>query len=410
MIEELADPDAALAELGDETVEALAGVPLAVGGPVTGDREAADRGPPGARIPAAFPAHREGAVEDERPQRVGMAEGVGLGEVGAVGVAVHLDVVVVAERRPDIVDVVGDRRGPVGIEARPELVGALAEADRVGGAADLHVATVDRLRVAGPTGIDEQHLAVLEQAGERRRVVLGTADRAIARAAFDRDQHATGRRLAIVTRPDREADRDLAERRIGALVREVDRPATEPGRQPRLIAARLQVVEADAVGGDRIGRCDRARGGGRVRPCRGRLVTIAATRADQADDGQRARDEGGRGNRPRAAPAFSSGRAHPRPARVARRGPGSPASRPRGARRPAARGPGSTRRPDPPARPRSRAASARPARCRARSWRSCGSRSSKVRSADPRGPPLPTWEPAPPREPAPGGRAATAAA
>ena len=155
-----------------------------------------------------------------------MPERVRLGQEGAVGVAVHLHLVV-AERRSHVVDVVGGGGGPVGVEALAELLRARRHADVVGGAAALHVRAVDRLRATGAAGVDEDQLAVVEQVAERVDVAAGAADRAVPRPTLDGDDRSLRGRAAVGARAHRERDRDLPERRVGALERELDLAAEQ---------------------------------------------------------------------------------------------------------------------------------------------------------------------------------------
>ena len=109
------------AQPADQLAEALAGVAGAVRRAPAGDRDRANAGRDQARVPGALAASRIGRIEHQRVQRVGMAEGVGLGEEGPVGVAVEGDPAE-AQGPPDVVDVVGGRRGAVGAEPRSELL------------------------------------------------------------------------------------------------------------------------------------------------------------------------------------------------------------------------------------------------------------------------------------------------
>ena len=135
-VEQRTDAARRLAEQRDRAPQAPRGVPVAARRPLAGDPQPIDPGPPEARVERILAADGIGAVEDERRERIAVAQRVRLPEEGPVGVAVEEDALV-AERLADGVDVVRRGRGPVGREAVAEDGGALRDPAPVGGLAGL---------------------------------------------------------------------------------------------------------------------------------------------------------------------------------------------------------------------------------------------------------------------------------
>ena len=223
-----------------------------------------------------------------------MAEGVGLREEGAVGVAVQRDPAE-AEGTPDGIDVVGGRAGVVRLEIVAEPASAFRQRDPFGGAARLQVGAADRPRQPGPPHVDEDQLAVVEEPAEQLRERVRGAGAGVSGASFDGDDRPPRRRPAVVTRTEGEADleRPLLGRR--AELRDPDRAAPEAADH-RQLSASLQRGAIDAL--DRGGRGVARLAAGRRDPSQ---CGVAAASAGKGGGGQQS--AGGERSDPAAIPA-----------------------------------------------------------------------------------------------------------
>src|SRR3954465_11288316 len=104
---------------------------------------------------------REGTVEDDRADVLGVAGGVHRHQEGPVGIAPEIEAVE-AERRPDGVDVVGDGGGTVEPRVGPEIGAAeFADLGLVEGKWVLapEAGAAQRPRAPGAARIDQQEIA-----------------------------------------------------------------------------------------------------------------------------------------------------------------------------------------------------------------------------------------------------------
>ena len=101
-----------------------------------------------------------------------MSEGVGLGQVGPVGVPVEGDP---PDSQPpaDVVDVIGGGGRSVGGETRAEAPGALGHRDPIGRPPTLGVRAGHQARTAGTPHVHKQQVAAAQQPGEQVDVGLG---------------------------------------------------------------------------------------------------------------------------------------------------------------------------------------------------------------------------------------------
>src|SRR5204862_6149581 len=139
----------------------------------------------------------------------------GLREKGLLGVTVEGDPPEL-ECSPDVVDVVGGGRGPLRVEARPKLPGALRERDPLGRPAALQVGTVEGSGAPGAAHVDGDQLAAAKQRTEGVDVGARRPRAGIAGAALDGDDRPLGGAVALVTGAHREPDPGLAERGVRA--------------------------------------------------------------------------------------------------------------------------------------------------------------------------------------------------
>jgi hypothetical protein len=134
--------------------------------------------------------------------------------------------------------------GPVGLEALAEAPRALRERDPLRRPAALQVGAVERLREAGPAHVDQHQVVGLEQVAEDLREGVGGPGARVSGATLDGEDRAP-RSIAAVGRPHGEGDRGLAQLRLAALERDLDRAA-----------AKAQLVEGplarpEILGGER---------------------------------------------------------------------------------------------------------------------------------------------------------------
>ena len=104
---------------------------------------------------------------------------------------------------------------------------ALGDALAVRALAPLELGAVDRPRVAGPAHVHHHQVVAAQDGPEHVDVVAGAADRAVSRPALDGEDRAPGRGVGVAAPADRVADRDRAERRVGALVGHPQRAAAQ---------------------------------------------------------------------------------------------------------------------------------------------------------------------------------------
>ncbi len=239
-VDQLADVHALPPHVGGRAREPLAGVAGAVRRAPAGDLDALVAGLDQARIPGVLTRHRVGPVEDERVEAVGVAEGVGLAEVGAEGVAVEGDPLE-AQRGADVVDVIGGGAGGVRLPVVAEAAGTLGDRDPLRSGAALDVGAADRPRAAGAAHVDEDELAMLQQVPEQADVGVAAATARVPGPALDGEDRAPRRRLAIVALAHGEADLEFALLRRRPELRDLDRPAAEVGADPRSARARAQL-------------------------------------------------------------------------------------------------------------------------------------------------------------------------
>ena len=184
------------------------------------------RGLPRGRVPRVGAAPRVRRVEHDRVQHRGVAGDEVLHEVGAVGVAVEVDLAQPqgAQDRGEIVGRVGggEEIACAAAVARVDLPRAAPRtareraARRAAGEA-LHALAVDQRRVARAAVVDEQQTALAQQLAPVDPAVLdAAAGRRVARAALDGDQRRPGGAAAVPA----EGDADAATRRP----RGVERP------------------------------------------------------------------------------------------------------------------------------------------------------------------------------------------
>ena len=234
---------------------------------VAGDRERADRGPRQARVPGGLAARGIGRVEHERIEPVGVAEGIRLAEVGAVGVAVEGDPLV-AERFAYVVDVVGGRRGPVGGGAVAQPARALGDRDPFRRPPLLHVGAVDGLGAPRPPHVDEHQRVRVEERAEELHVGVGAERARVARATLDGEDRLGRLGVAVVRRAHGIADARHPDRLVGALERHLDLAA----------AKALDLRHHGAT--VKLGRRDLAFGSGR--PRRSRLSPVSSVSESHA--------------------------------------------------------------------------------------------------------------------------------
>ncbi len=208
-----------------------------------------------ARIPGVIvPAERIGAVEDNGAQRGRMTDSEHLFEVGAVGIAVQIDLAH-AERLQDRGQVIGGIRGAVQRGALAERLAACRDCLDGPLLRGLQRAAIDGARRTGAAVVHEDDVAIQPQRREQGQVIVPRAGGGVARPALrchQRPLRRTGAGVRIVFEVDRDAVRQH--------LRRIER-ALEPSAEGAPRAAGLQVERADPLDRHGLGR-----GGPKRRP------------------------------------------------------------------------------------------------------------------------------------------------
>ena len=199
---------------------------------------------------------------------VGVADRERLGEVRPVRVAVdahHGDAELVEHGG----EVVGGRAGAVRVGGRPEALRAAADLTRVVALAGLQSRAVDRAGGAGPAVVHEDQVVRPAQRPEQELVAGPGLDRAVAGAAFGRDDRRAGRARGVAARDHPEPHGDARAGRVGAVQRDAHRAAARPLVASRTSAAPRHGPRPAPPGPRRAGR-----GANRMRK---RSATLPAT-------------------------------------------------------------------------------------------------------------------------------------
>ena len=204
-------------------------------------RQRADR-PEDPRAPARPVAHRppgrsqrrrrlalqrvervvEGGVDHHGPGASGMAHGEHLGGVGAVGVAVDVDLRDV-EPVQDRGHVVGNRSGPVGARRPAEPPRTRCGGGRVGRDPGLQRRAIDGSRRPRAALVHQDQVVPAMNLPEHEEVGARRADRPVSRAALEGHDRLQRRSRAVSVADDRIADGDPAEPGVVAIERHADR-------------------------------------------------------------------------------------------------------------------------------------------------------------------------------------------
>ena len=199
---------------------------------------------------------RERAVQHDRTDEAGVADGERLRGIGAVRVAVHVDPSR-AQAGEDRRDVVDRRRGAVRVRGVAEQPRAPAGRVRVVAGSPLQLGAVDCAGRAGATEVDGDQVVALRQRAQQEAVHVGGRRRCEPRSALDPQHRLQGRLRGVGAAVDLEVDGDRPQRRPAPVERHGERSA----QHARIARARCDLDAAGCRRGAGDGhqgqRCER---------------------------------------------------------------------------------------------------------------------------------------------------------